>query len=246
MTIPIFVINLDRSTDRLAHVRAEFDREGLAFERFPAVDGTNLPAALAPYFHGSPLRPGEVGCYASHLLLWQRIAGGGAALVCEDDISLPAGFAALLRSVLDAAPDGWDVIRMSSPTRRPVVPLRDLDGRHKLVRYWREPTLSGATLVSPKGAHKLCKPGLRTLPIDADLRRPWAFDIDTYGVHPNPVRQQGHPSVIMAAGKRHSYRKLLTPDILWRRLHSLRTLGVREWVKCVARVSIMSHRRAAS
>ena len=238
MTIPVFVINLDRSTDRLAHVRAEFAREGLTFERFPAVDGTKLPPELVPYFRGSPLRPGEVGCYASHLSLWDRIAGrGGAALVCEDDISLPAGFAALLRSVLDEAPDGWDVIRLSSPTRRPVVPLCDLDGRHKLVRYWREPTLSGATLITPRGAHKLCKPGLRTLPIDADLRRPWAFGLDTYGVHPNPVRQDGRPSVIMAAGQRHRYSKFFTPDLWHKRTHSLRTLGLRDWLKCLAQVS---------
>lgn len=38
-----YVINLDRSADRLAHMRREFDRIGLLFVRMPAVDGNDIP-----------------------------------------------------------------------------------------------------------------------------------------------------------------------------------------------------------
>src|SRR5262245_23908593 len=114
MGIPALVINLDRSTDRLAHVRAEFARVGMGFERVAAVDGTNLPASLQPYFCNaageliSKLRPGEIGCYASHLAIWQRVAVSDTpTLVCEDDITLPDGFRALVNATLAAAPAGW-------------------------------------------------------------------------------------------------------------------------------------------
>jgi glycosyl transferase family 25 len=91
MSIPAIVINLDRSLDRLAHIKAEFARAGMAFERFSAVDGCELPAGVKPYFCDatgrlvSPLTAGEIGCYASHLAIWQRIAAGRygqATLVC--------------------------------------------------------------------------------------------------------------------------------------------------------------------
>lgn len=90
--VPVMLINLDRSTDRLARMQREFDRAGVRFERFPAVHGTDLPGSVRSYFCDasgrviSPLPAGEIGCYASHLAIWQRIASGtygSAALVSK-------------------------------------------------------------------------------------------------------------------------------------------------------------------
>src|SRR5262245_24514798 len=58
------LINLDRSTDRLARMRAEFDRAGIAFERFRAVNGADLLESVRCHFCDeagkitSPLRLG--------------------------------------------------------------------------------------------------------------------------------------------------------------------------------------------
>jgi glycosyl transferase family 25 len=84
---------------------AEFLRIGLDFDRFSAVDGIGLPGSVRPFFCDassqviSPLRVGEIGCYASHLAVWQRIAAGeygSAALVREDDMLFPDAFASFL------------------------------------------------------------------------------------------------------------------------------------------------------
>src|SRR5262245_39356645 len=89
------VINLERDKARLAAVAAEFARHGMAFERFAAAEGLAVPAGLRNYFFDVEGRPaptltkGEIGCYASHLSLWQRVACGqypDATLICEDDI----------------------------------------------------------------------------------------------------------------------------------------------------------------
>jgi glycosyl transferase family 25 len=37
--VPAYVINLDRSTDRLAFMHQQAERFGLPFERVPAIDG---------------------------------------------------------------------------------------------------------------------------------------------------------------------------------------------------------------
>src|SRR5262245_2289187 len=173
---PVVVINLDRSTRRLEQVSKQFQRAGIPFTRLPAVDGARLPKVAIPYFDGSPLGPGEMGCYASHILAWQRIAAGEfgpAALVCEDDIELCDGFAELLGSLADKLPAGWDLARLSSTPKRAAIAMSSLDDNYRLVRYSRQPPLSGAQLVSRAGAGKLLKRELRTRPVDQDFRRPW-------------------------------------------------------------------------
>jgi glycosyl transferase family 25 len=91
----IFLINLERRPDRLAAMKDQLDRLGLAFERFDAVDArTADPAELnAPFAPDGPLGPlsaGEKGCLSSHLRLWRRIASGEDrhAVILEDDVVL--------------------------------------------------------------------------------------------------------------------------------------------------------------
>jgi len=84
------VINLDRSSDRLAHVTAEFSRSGLAFERVAAIDAVDRPdlSRLATKRMSSV----EVACLLSHRACWATIAAGADshAAVFEDDVVLSA------------------------------------------------------------------------------------------------------------------------------------------------------------
>lgn len=100
----VFVINLDRNTDRLKAVSERLQARGVAFERFPAVDGRALDAAVRRRVHsrvrtlfarGFGMTPGEIGCTLSHLKVYQRIVDENldAACVMEDDASPEPGFA---------------------------------------------------------------------------------------------------------------------------------------------------------
>jgi len=239
------LINLDRSQDRLAAMTQEFARAGLAFDRFPAVDGINLPGNVSPFFCDasgaviSPLRVGEIGCYASHLAIWQRIAAGEygpAALVCEDDMRLPNGFAAFLAALLEAAPVGWDLIRLSPRTKRAVVPVGRITGEYCLVRYSHQPASAAAYLLSQDGARKLLVPGVRIRPVDQDFRRPWAFGLQSFGVWPAIPEGHGLRSVIDDMGGRfrltRRWRRWSVGDLVRRPLHGIRDLGLRQWAKC--------------
>lgn len=239
--IPAIVINLDRSTDRLAAMECECARIGMPFERFPAVDGLDLPPSLRLYFCGadgelrSPLRPGEIGCYASHLGVWQRIAAGDygpAALVSEDDIRFDDDSVPLLADILRQLPADWDVVRLSSSTTRRVSIVAPLHGERSLVRYLRSPLLAGATLVSHAGAVKLTRPGIRRNAIDAEL-----FSVNEFGVLPRPVTHLPAVSMIAAAGGRRHHdaprfmRKLLGwPDRMQRQAYGLKRMGLRGWL----------------
>jgi glycosyl transferase family 25 len=248
MGIPTILINLDRSTERLAHVQTEFARVDMTFERFPAVDGTDLPPALKPYFCDasgrivSPLKPGEIGCYASHLGAWQRIATGDygpAAMVCEDDVKLPDDLPHILSRLLAALPSAWDLVRLSSRPKRVVVPVAMIDGTYRVVRHSMEPSLAGASLISCEGARKLLAPMIRKRPVDIDFRYPWLFGINAFGVVPTLIQQTDPGSTIQAMGGRLSERPRWVRqhelDVMNRIRYGITTLGLQQWLRCVAR-----------
>ncbi len=81
-----FLINLARSTDRLDFMKAQL---GDRFERLDAVLGVAVPDRFADQFSDpADMSPGEIGCYASHILFAEQIVVRGLpyALVMEDDV----------------------------------------------------------------------------------------------------------------------------------------------------------------
>ena len=86
----IYLINLDRHPERLAHMRKQLD--GVAFERISAVDGSRRP----PTTKG--LTRFELACLESHRTAWRRFLASADSLACflEDDLHVQPGFAALL------------------------------------------------------------------------------------------------------------------------------------------------------
>jgi glycosyl transferase family 25 len=88
-----YLINLDRSPERLARMRAIFKAMGLDFQRIAAVDGRSLPrdridSLTRPKSDGMPWTDQEVGVALSHLNCWKLIAEGSDPFgaVFEDDL----------------------------------------------------------------------------------------------------------------------------------------------------------------
>ena len=97
-----FVINLDSSPERLAGISERLNELGIPFERIPAINGLALSdeqvAALTyPLDHFESrirfpreLSKGEIGCFLSHRMCWQRLleSKDDWALIMEDDIRI--------------------------------------------------------------------------------------------------------------------------------------------------------------
>jgi glycosyl transferase family 25 len=103
-----YVINLARSTDRRAHITAELNKTGLKYEIFPAVDGREVDLADTTIIDPSlpnftQFLPGTAGAALSHLGVQQKIIADGhdAALVLEDDVTLPVDLDSLADAVAD-------------------------------------------------------------------------------------------------------------------------------------------------
>lgn len=190
--LPAFLINLDRSTDRLAFMRQQTARAGVAFERVSAVVGDAVPKWLWPQFIGPhQLTPGEIGCYASHLVVAKQIVDRDlpCAIVLEDDAILDLDFMAAAQAAAQAAPAGWDYIHLCSDFKRSVVSVAEIaNGRH-VVQYTRWPVNTAAYIVSAQGAKKWLEPRSRVRPNDMDNRYCWLQGLDVYGVYPAPAKQ---------------------------------------------------------
>ncbi len=142
----IYLINLDRDSERLAHMRKQLD--GLAFERIPAVDGSNAP----PTAKG--LSRFELACLESHKLGWRQFLSGQEARACflEDDLHIRPGFAAL------AASGSWipsDAHSVKLDTYLQKVELGEkraaIDGR-EIARLYSRHQSSAAYILTREGA----------------------------------------------------------------------------------------------
>src|ERR1700722_2558778 len=85
----IYLINLDRHPERLAHMRKQLS--GVPFERISAVDGSKDP----PTTKG--LSRFELACLESHKLAWRQFLNcpEGCACFLEDDLHIWPGLAGL-------------------------------------------------------------------------------------------------------------------------------------------------------
>ena len=118
------VINLDRSPDRLARMRADLGQHNVAFARLAAVDGKDsAPESLGDYdpersrrLFGRELLTGEVGCYQSHLNAARKFLDSpdNLGLVLEDDVISPDDLAGMIRHLARLAGNlaKWDVMHL--------------------------------------------------------------------------------------------------------------------------------------
>jgi glycosyl transferase family 25 len=163
MTIPVYLINLDRSPDRLAEMQARLDALGVAFTRVPAIDGkaltdTELEAVRAPHKDWSPLSASEIGCFLSHRACWRRIADGPAPYGCvfEDDMLLSPR----LRDFL--AGESWipadaEIVKIEEGHNRVWLdaPLREMKHGFSLGRLHSTHYRAGGYIVSRDAARRL-------------------------------------------------------------------------------------------
>jgi GR25 family glycosyltransferase involved in LPS biosynthesis len=96
---PIWLINLERSKDRLEFQEAQFKNHGLQFTRVDAVDGRK---DISEHIKGIKLSPqwntmsnGQRGCGLSHVSILKKMVAENipAVFVMEDDVVLCENFA---------------------------------------------------------------------------------------------------------------------------------------------------------
>jgi glycosyl transferase family 25 len=195
----VHVINLESSVERRARLGQRLAALGVEHRFFRALDGRTGAAAfescdLQRYRLNTGRMPsdGEIGCYASHLRLWQRCAETDEPLVVmEDDAEPQPMFAAALEVAGDLiARYGFLRFEYDGPAQpartRPIETVGAFTA-HYFVKY-------------PYGAmcYALSSPVARAFvaasrelraPVDQFIKRCWEHDQPLYGLLPYTVRE---------------------------------------------------------
>lgn len=223
----VFVINLASANDRLAYMRKQL---GGAFERIDAVRGHEVPERLAINFRGAvPILPGEIGCYASHLMAAEEILARGLpyAIVLEDDAELGLGFHDIVETCLRRLPSGWDIVGLADVKHRPHHRLSQLSSDHYLVRYAHFPKTTTAYVLSQSGCRKLLASRQRRRPVDVDIRYGWEMGLNDYGILPPPARPSNKfASSIPKSTRQRFYWRANPLGYLKGRIDGLRKMGL--------------------
>src|SRR6266851_7603276 len=114
--MPINVINLDRSADRMTRFQSVNSHLG-NISRFRAIDGRTLDLdalireRLIQKDVLSAYTVGALGCAMSHLALWdQAIAREAVLTVAEDDAVFNKHFSEVAGQLLKALNPAWDMV----------------------------------------------------------------------------------------------------------------------------------------
>ncbi|KAM7387159.1 hypothetical protein PAMA_009667 [Pampus argenteus] len=183
----VFMINLQRRTDRRERMLTALHQQEITCKVIAAVDGKAmnvselhkkgihmLPGYSDPY-HSRPLTKGELGCFLSHYNIWTEIVERGlhTSLVIEDDLRFEIFFKRRLMNLMSEVENeglDWDLIYIGRKRMQVDHPEKAVPNIHNLVEadysYW---TLG--YMISLQGAEKLLKaePLKRVLPVDEFL-----------------------------------------------------------------------------
>ena len=193
---PIYVINLDRDVERMASLAGSLRGLNLTYVRVSAVLGKEVPdweKLVDVELYGArnrlPMpRPGEVGCYLSHLKAMEEFLRTDApwCVILEDDVEVRPECVEVLAAL--GQKDDWDLVKLFCFHSGLPVRKRALTPTHQLVVHLTRTTSSAAYAVNRRAAETLLR-SMRpiTEQVDHALERPWETGLRVRGVRPLPV-----------------------------------------------------------
>tara|TARA_B110000503_G_scaffold116079_1_gene174854 strand:- start:480 stop:1208 length:729 start_codon:yes stop_codon:yes gene_type:complete len=227
------MINLDRAVPRKDAMEARLADIGLKYIRFSAVDGAAEWETLASSVDiaafrrntGRDVMNGEIGCYHSHLRVWQMLVQSDApmALVLEDDVVFHDGFLGALKLAIAQA-DNWDFLKFNKI--RAKHPKFQFSAEGYNFNAYRGPSTEfGCYLIKRELATRLIPAMMPiTRPIDIEADRIHVHHYRHLGIEPFPSHvDDGNVSTITGANysnvrKYPWYRRLPAYALRWQNL----------------------------
>ena len=108
----VYVINLDRDTERLQKTKQQLDKLNIEFTRFPAILGAQVKTSNhLTDFCLKYCTDGIKGCAMSHKTIWEDMLKNNYkhVLVLEDDVSFSDDFEHLFKTGWDQVPKDFDM-----------------------------------------------------------------------------------------------------------------------------------------
>jgi len=213
----VYVINMAKNTQRMAHFDAQYRKSDLAsrpYIRFEAINGKAMGDSLKQYVSprvymglemydrtktrvgDSHLTPGMIGCYLSHYAVYENIRDSGVpyAIIFEDDATIdPLIYKKIVKSIVEedgTFPLDWDIILLGHICHK----CKEATPHYKVPKYFWG--LHGY-IISQKGVETMLRnqePAI-SMQIDhymSELSQNGLLDI--YSIHPGLVNQKNFGS----------------------------------------------------
>jgi glycosyl transferase family 25 len=192
-----FVINLAGSEERWETTSKRLTELKVPFERFEAVDGRVLPHPLferhddklRQKYRGRALSGGELGCFTSHFLLWQRcVELNEPIVVMEDDVVINESF----KEAIDIAGlhiDDLRYLRLAGTylKRHPYKKVKTI-GVFDLNDHIKGPSGALCYVVNPSAAKAfLAQADSWFLAVDDYMDHYWWHSVDCFSLMPFPI-----------------------------------------------------------
>ena len=211
-TIPdvrIYVINLDRSPQRLQEIAGQLSKFGLPFQRIAAVDGKLATPAQQALLdenayqqkHGKTSVPGELGCYLSHVAAIREFLESGSpfAVILEDDAILENGIVSVIQR-LSSMTGQWDMVKLSGVHSGTPMQVQHIHEHYRLSVMFSKCTCSSAYMINRRAAQAYSDGLLpMTLPYDHEFDKGWSYGIKVRAVTPFVVTHNTDALTTIAA-----------------------------------------------
>lgn len=190
----IFVISLARSVDRRAQMLDKLTKADIAFTFFDAVDasveGFPLSERAAPEItkkrKGYTLLNSEIGCYASHFLLWQKcVEMNEPIVILEDHAELTDDFKSMLTLAFQHVNE-FSYIKLSAPIKpRKFIEDKKLTQSHAIGHFTKNTCFTTGYIISPEAARRFIEASIRIVePVDDFMEKPWLHHVKAYSISP--------------------------------------------------------------
>lgn len=193
-----FVISLLRSPKRRASIKKQLDKQNIPFEFFDAIDGHAEPEH--PLFKnynytkrlwlssGRMPSKGELGCYASHYLLWKKCVDlDETILIIEDDAKIAPSLYPLL-SIIKINTTKYGLLRLEPETKKCTLYKVESNENHAI--HFMDNNFGGTRSysISPNSAKKLLESSKRWyMPVDNYIGSIYIHKVPSYLLSPPVV-----------------------------------------------------------
>jgi len=193
--LEIYVINLDRSQDRMLMMTERLEKLSLPYKRVSAVDGSHVKfgrheinAGKYLFAHGKIPQPGEIGCFMSHYSVMSEFIKHSEkeyALIFEDDMVFDSDFKDVISALLERR--DWDMVKLNSVHGGGNVGLKPLcTGRFLALNLFHQ-SKAGAYIVNRSAAKNYIAEMLPMfVPFDHEFMKFWKYNIRSFSVLPSP------------------------------------------------------------
>lgn len=220
--IKFYVVNLDRSKERLARISTRLRSLGLPFTRIAAVDGKELTddkASSYPLRYFRPLTKGELGCSLSHYRCWQQIIRDKVdyGVILEDDAYISKNLLDFIDILKQEKAINCDIIklthyfredpgsfddsadkrfRIKGLRRKSAIIIRKIAQFH-LIRYHPPAIGTIGQIVTKKAAAHLISHFVPTRPLDVDMKHLWDMhNLTILSLYPPTLSISSYPSTL--------------------------------------------------